>query len=136
MFPSIDRVTAEIRERFQQLQNLAQKYVFLRLKEILSMDELNLDQAPQDVNKEFKLELVYLQAFVSATDPDCKKELIRSGSLGWPREAENFWLAPGGESTRYANVPAESSLRTQSPNAGLLSRISGERGAGLPPLTF
>ncbi|GFT21376.1 uncharacterized protein TNCV_3816551 [Trichonephila clavipes] len=41
MFSSIDRVTAEIRERFQQLQNLAQKYAFLRSEVILIMDELN-----------------------------------------------------------------------------------------------
>ncbi|GFU98906.1 uncharacterized protein TNCV_3381521 [Trichonephila clavipes] len=75
MFSSIDRVTAEIRERFQQLQNLAQKYACLRPEVILSMDELNLDQAPQDINKdEFQLELVRLQAFVAATDPDCKKK--------------------------------------------------------------
>ncbi|GFS82503.1 uncharacterized protein TNCV_2469621 [Trichonephila clavipes] len=40
MFSSIDRVTAAIRERFQQLQNLAQKYAFLRPEVILSMDEL------------------------------------------------------------------------------------------------
>ncbi|GFV77042.1 uncharacterized protein TNCV_691101 [Trichonephila clavipes] len=40
MFFSIDRVTAEIRERIQQLQHLAQKYVFLRPQVILSMDEL------------------------------------------------------------------------------------------------
>ncbi|GFW36140.1 uncharacterized protein TNCV_4930021 [Trichonephila clavipes] len=51
MFFSIDRVTAEIRERFQQLQNLVQKYAFLRSEVILSMDELNLDQAPRDINK-------------------------------------------------------------------------------------
>ncbi|GFU77436.1 uncharacterized protein TNCV_3498101 [Trichonephila clavipes] len=31
---------------------------------ILSMDELNLDQAPQDINKEFQLEPAHLQAFV------------------------------------------------------------------------
>ncbi|GFU72893.1 uncharacterized protein TNCV_4910221 [Trichonephila clavipes] len=37
---TIDRVTAETRERFQQLQNLAQKYAFLRPEVILSMDEL------------------------------------------------------------------------------------------------
>ncbi|GFT89512.1 uncharacterized protein TNCV_4387701 [Trichonephila clavipes] len=30
MFSSIDRVTAETRERFQQLQILAQKYAFLK----------------------------------------------------------------------------------------------------------
>ncbi|GFX27010.1 hypothetical protein TNCV_803101 [Trichonephila clavipes] len=41
------------------------------------MDELNLDQAPQEINKEeFQLECVRLQVFVAATDPDCKKELI------------------------------------------------------------
>ncbi|GFU96319.1 uncharacterized protein TNCV_88961 [Trichonephila clavipes] len=75
-----NRVTAEIRERFQQLQNLEQKYSFLRPEVILSMDELNLDQALQDIN-EFQLECVRLQAFVAATEPGCKKELIRSGSL-------------------------------------------------------
>ncbi|GFU12076.1 hypothetical protein TNCV_1669491 [Trichonephila clavipes] len=49
---------------------------------ILSMDKLNLDQAPQDINKEeFQLERVRLQAFAAATDPGCKTELIRSGSL-------------------------------------------------------
>ncbi|GFW95372.1 uncharacterized protein TNCV_2970941 [Trichonephila clavipes] len=75
MFSSIVRITAEIRERFQQLQNLAQKYAFLRPEVILSMDELNLSQAPQDINKEeFQLEHVRLQAFVGATEPGCKKE--------------------------------------------------------------
>ncbi|GFU42785.1 uncharacterized protein TNCV_3139701 [Trichonephila clavipes] len=84
MFSSINRVTAEIRERFQQMQNLAQKYAFLRPEVILSMDELNLDQAPQEINKEeFQLERVRLQAFVATTDPGCKKEPIRSGSLGF-----------------------------------------------------
>ncbi|GFU77199.1 uncharacterized protein TNCV_152451 [Trichonephila clavipes] len=69
MFSSIDRVTAEIRERFQQLQNLAQKYAFLKPEAILSMDELNLDQAPQYINKEFQLESVRLQAFVRSVVP-------------------------------------------------------------------
>ncbi|GFS69819.1 uncharacterized protein TNCV_3101371, partial [Trichonephila clavipes] len=44
--------TAEIRERFQQLRNLAQKCAFLSSDMILNMDELNLDLAPQDINKE------------------------------------------------------------------------------------
>ncbi|GFW54197.1 uncharacterized protein TNCV_4372711 [Trichonephila clavipes] len=80
---SIGRVTAEIRERFRQLHNLAQKYAFLRPEVILSMDELNLDHAPQDINKEeFQVARVRLQAFVAATEPGCKKELITSGSLG------------------------------------------------------
>ncbi|GFW96699.1 hypothetical protein TNCV_2847551 [Trichonephila clavipes] len=39
------------------------------------------DQALQDINKEFQLERVRLQAFVAASDPDCKKELFRPGSL-------------------------------------------------------
>ncbi|GFX51830.1 hypothetical protein TNCV_5015321 [Trichonephila clavipes] len=60
--------------------------LFLRPEVILSMDELNLDQAPQDINKEeFQLERVHLQddraSFVDATDPGCKKELIRFGFL-------------------------------------------------------
>ncbi|GFX46634.1 uncharacterized protein TNCV_4550731 [Trichonephila clavipes] len=45
MFSSLDRVTADIRERFLHLQNLAQKYVFLSLEVILSMNEPNFDQA-------------------------------------------------------------------------------------------
>ncbi|GFX59531.1 hypothetical protein TNCV_2034591 [Trichonephila clavipes] len=65
-FFSIDRETGEILERLQQLQNLGQKYAFLRPEVILSMDEL---------------ERVRLQAFVGAADPGCKKELIRSVSL-------------------------------------------------------
>ncbi|GFV36807.1 uncharacterized protein TNCV_5010911 [Trichonephila clavipes] len=76
-------ITAEIQERFHKLQNLEQKYDFLRLEVILSMDELNLYQDPLDINKEeFLLDRLRLQAFVAATDPGCKKELIRSGSLG------------------------------------------------------
>ncbi|GFV14638.1 general transcription factor II-I repeat domain-containing protein 2A [Trichonephila clavipes] len=49
---------------------------------ILRMDEFKLDQAPQDINKEFQLERIRLQAFVAATNPGRKKELIRSSSLG------------------------------------------------------
>ncbi|GFW36723.1 uncharacterized protein TNCV_1220551 [Trichonephila clavipes] len=58
-----------------------QKYAFLWPEVILSMDELNLNPAPQDINKEeFQLQRVRLQAFVAATDPGCRKGLIRSGS--------------------------------------------------------
>ncbi|GFV81751.1 hypothetical protein TNCV_1704061 [Trichonephila clavipes] len=47
------------------------------------MDELNLDQAPQDVNKEeLQLDRVCLQAFVAVTDPGYKKELFRNSNLG------------------------------------------------------
>ncbi|GFS56265.1 uncharacterized protein TNCV_2769371 [Trichonephila clavipes] len=49
LFSSIDRVTAEI-QRFQQMQNIVQKICFLRPEVIWSMDELNLDQAPRDID--------------------------------------------------------------------------------------
>ncbi|GFW79996.1 hypothetical protein TNCV_984051 [Trichonephila clavipes] len=66
-----------------KLQNLDQKYAFLRPVVILNMDELSLDKGHEDTNKEeFQLEHVRLQAFVAAIDPGCKKEIIRSGSLG------------------------------------------------------
>ncbi|GFV88748.1 uncharacterized protein TNCV_3355001 [Trichonephila clavipes] len=77
MVSSIDRITAEIPERFRQLQNLAQKYAFLRPEVILSMDEFNLDEASQGINKEeFQIERLRLQAFIVATDPGCKKEFF------------------------------------------------------------
>ncbi|GFW46896.1 uncharacterized protein TNCV_2982521 [Trichonephila clavipes] len=79
---TIDRVTAEIQEIFQQLQNLAQICAFLRPKVILSMDELNLDQAPQD-KEEFQLERVHLPAFVGATDPGCKKNSLGPALSGF-----------------------------------------------------
>ncbi|GFV74663.1 hypothetical protein TNCV_1178011 [Trichonephila clavipes] len=63
------RVTAEIRERFQQLQNLAEKYAFLRPEVILRTDELNLDQAPQDINKEFQLVARTSTSFRSCNRP-------------------------------------------------------------------
>ncbi|GFT66125.1 hypothetical protein TNCV_2009441 [Trichonephila clavipes] len=53
MFSSIDRVTAEIRERSQQLQNLEQKYAFLGTEVLLSVDELNFDEAPQDQGRSY-----------------------------------------------------------------------------------
>ncbi|GFV87432.1 uncharacterized protein TNCV_4034041 [Trichonephila clavipes] len=86
----MDRVTTEIRERLQQLQNLAQKYAVLRPEVILSMDELNLDQAPQDIDKEFQLQRVHLQDFVAATYPHSKKELI--GPTLWVYK--NILLSP------------------------------------------
>ncbi|GFV42410.1 uncharacterized protein TNCV_4311401 [Trichonephila clavipes] len=74
MYSTMDRVTAEIRGKFLQFPNLAQKCVFLKPEVILSMDELNLDQVPQDINKEeFQLESVRLQASVAATNLGCKK---------------------------------------------------------------
>ncbi|GFW19589.1 putative DD41D transposase [Trichonephila clavipes] len=64
--------------------------MLLRPEMIVSMDELNLVQALQDVHKkEFQLERVRLQAFVAATDPGCKKN-----SLGPAlREKLTVWCA-------------------------------------------
>jgi hypothetical protein len=42
IFTSVDRVTAEIRDRFHHLQNLAQKYAFLMPAVMLGSEELNL----------------------------------------------------------------------------------------------
>ncbi|GFT68889.1 hypothetical protein TNCV_1804231 [Trichonephila clavipes] len=99
MFSSISRVTSEIRERFQHLQNLSQKFPFVWPEVILSMDELNLDQ------EEFHLERVRLQAFVDATEPGYKKELIRSASLG------------------FLKYIIESKLKDGSPNIVIMLRI-------------
>ncbi|GFU76402.1 uncharacterized protein TNCV_2159091 [Trichonephila clavipes] len=75
MFSSIVRVTADIRERFQQWQNLTQKYAFLRPEVKSSMEEFILDPVPEDIIKgEFQLERVRLQTVVAATDTGCKKE--------------------------------------------------------------
>ncbi|GFS96096.1 hypothetical protein NPIL_489691 [Nephila pilipes] len=63
-------VTTEIRKKVTAVSEFAEKYAFLKPSIILSIDdeECNLNQAPQDVDKEFKLEGLRLQAFVAATD--------------------------------------------------------------------
>ncbi|PRD21152.1 UNVERIFIED_CONTAM: hypothetical protein NCL1_52626 [Trichonephila clavipes] len=74
-------LSEELEISFEPPRQIWRKHIFGD-EMIFSMDELNLDQASQDINKEFQLKGVRLQAFVAATDPGCKKELIRSGSLG------------------------------------------------------
>ncbi|GFT71914.1 uncharacterized protein TNCV_2515561 [Trichonephila clavipes] len=70
MFSSIDKVTAEIRKRFQQLQNIAQKLAFLRPEVTFIMDEINFDQTPQNVNEEeFQLERVTSTSFYFCNRP-------------------------------------------------------------------
>ncbi|GFX46269.1 hypothetical protein TNCV_1372111 [Trichonephila clavipes] len=66
------------------------KICFLRPGVVLSMNELNLDQAPQDINKEvFQLQRIRLQAFVAAADPGCKKNsLERRQIFGQPQAAK------------------------------------------------
>ncbi|GFY10134.1 hypothetical protein TNCV_360011 [Trichonephila clavipes] len=58
----------EIRERFQQLQNLTQKYALLKPEVTLTWTNLTKIKL-LDINKEeFQLERVRLQAFVATTD--------------------------------------------------------------------
>ncbi|GFT38054.1 uncharacterized protein TNCV_4102951 [Trichonephila clavipes] len=86
-----DRVTVEIRGRFQQLQKIPQNMLFLRSEVILSMVELNLDQAPEDINKEeFQFERVRLQAFVA-----CKKIVPAASTLERLVTEEERWEIPG-----------------------------------------
>ncbi|GFY03952.1 uncharacterized protein TNCV_1197311 [Trichonephila clavipes] len=74
------------------------------------MDELNLDQAPQD--KEFQLESVRLQTFVAATDLGCKKELIRKVEDNWDEKLFNtFELV----STQHPLTNQSSSIRKLPP---------------------
>ncbi|GFU82529.1 uncharacterized protein TNCV_3629951 [Trichonephila clavipes] len=58
------------------------------------MYELNLDQSPQDINKEqFQLESVRLQAFVAATGPGYKE--LRENTLeGGQRPPNSLPLPP------------------------------------------
>ncbi|GFU43342.1 hypothetical protein NPIL_494901 [Nephila pilipes] len=78
------RVSSETQNLCQgpQALNLAEKYAFLSPTAIFDVNdkECNLDQAPQDIDREkVKLECVRLRAFVAATN--CQKELIDCGHL-------------------------------------------------------
>lgn len=70
LFSSLDRVIVEIRERFQQLQNLTDKFVYLTPAILLDPDntECNLDYASDEIDEQgFKLEKLRLRTFVAAT---------------------------------------------------------------------
>ncbi|GFU85248.1 hypothetical protein TNCV_2385551 [Trichonephila clavipes] len=60
--------------------NQEEAYIWRR-KSVLRMDELNLDQAHQDINKEFQVERLRLQAFVDVTEPGCKKRTHESWKI-------------------------------------------------------
>ncbi|XP_028166501.1 uncharacterized protein LOC114357193 [Ostrinia furnacalis] len=80
---------------------------FLMPAVMLGSEKLNLDQAPRDINTdEFQHERARLRAFVAATNPDCKKELMKSGSLGLLKyiidsKLEDDWMI---DPTIIANV--------------------------------
>lgn len=82
LFSSLDRVIAEIRERFQQLQNLTDKFAYLTPAILLDPDntECNLDYASDEIDEQdFKLERLRLRTFVVATGNE--NELINADSL-------------------------------------------------------
>ncbi|GFV26916.1 RWD domain-containing protein [Trichonephila clavipes] len=77
MFSSTDKSNCRNSRKIPTVVESRTKLCFLKSEVILSMGELNLDQAPQDINKEeFQLERVRLQAFLAATDPGCKKNSL------------------------------------------------------------
>ncbi|GFV98260.1 hypothetical protein TNCV_704671 [Trichonephila clavipes] len=60
------------------------------------MNELSLEKAPEDINKEeFQLDRVRLQVFAAATYPGCKKEFIGSGYLGLLKYIIEYKLEDG-----------------------------------------
>nr|XP_013189863.1 unnamed protein product [Amyelois transitella] len=82
LFSSLDRVIVEIRERFQQLQNLTDKFAYLTPAILLDPDntECNLDYASDEIDEQdFKLERLRLRTFVAATGNENK--LINADSL-------------------------------------------------------
>ena len=71
----------EIRERFQQLQNLTDKFEYLTPAILLDPDntECNLDYASDEIDEHLKLKRFRLRTFVAATGNENK--LINADSL-------------------------------------------------------
>lgn len=74
LLSSLDKIIVEIRERFQQLRNLAEKFTYLTPAILLDSDnECNLDYGSAEINEQdFKVERVRLRAFVAATGNEKK----------------------------------------------------------------
>lgn len=81
LFSSLDRITMEIQERFQQLQNLAVTFACITPAVLLDSDDptCNLDHADQVDEKDFKIERVRLRTYVVAANKE--NELIKAGPL-------------------------------------------------------
>ncbi|GFW59788.1 polycomb protein SCMH1 [Trichonephila clavipes] len=71
---------------------------------------MDVDQASQDINKEFQLERVHLQAFVAETDPGCKKNSL--GVFDWDVYLKecNAFAAPAKWFKQYV-VPPKSEFK-------------------------
>ena len=69
MVSSIDRIIQEIGTRFQQIQELAERYAFLTPAILLDpVSEVDLENAPEEIDKkEFALERKRLQDFVAVS---------------------------------------------------------------------
>lgn len=75
LFSSLDRIIVEIRERFQQLKNLTDKFAYLTPAILLDPDntECYLDYASDEIDEQdFKLERLRLRTFVAATGNENK----------------------------------------------------------------
>ncbi|GFX32350.1 hypothetical protein TNCV_4411181 [Trichonephila clavipes] len=104
------------------------------------MDEPNLDQVPQDINKEeFQLERVHLQAFVAITDPGCKKEFLRQRKptlrhrfKDYISEIKRLPTAPTPASQQKRRKMRRSFASPQKDAVGKKARL--ERGSHPPPL--
>ncbi|KAH9638834.1 hypothetical protein HF086_012787 [Spodoptera exigua] len=82
LFSSLDRIIVEIRERFQQLQKLTDKFAYLSPAILLDPDDTkcNLDYASVEIDEQdFMLERHRLRTFVAATGNENK--LINADSL-------------------------------------------------------
>ncbi|XP_023221032.1 uncharacterized protein LOC111622842 [Centruroides sculpturatus] len=82
LFYSLNRIIVEIRERFQQLQNLADKFAYLTPAILLDSDDTkcNLDYVSAEIDEQdFKLERLRLRTFIAATGNENK--LINADSL-------------------------------------------------------
>ncbi|XP_067144934.1 52 kDa repressor of the inhibitor of the protein kinase-like [Centruroides vittatus] len=75
LFSSLNRIIVEIRERFQQLQNLADKFAYLTPAILLDSDDTkcNLDYVSAEIDEQdFKLERLRLRTFIAATGNENK----------------------------------------------------------------
>ncbi|GFT35059.1 integrase catalytic domain-containing protein [Trichonephila clavipes] len=114
MFSSIDRVTAGIRQRFQELQILTQKYAFLRPEVILSIDELKYSEGSHEVCGSPVVKVSVHDRYVMSSSPvqlkirrvrkRCRLNLSRAQtSSRWCGVvARRGGASSGGESSRYA----------------------------------
>lgn len=81
LFYSLDRIIVEISERFQQLQNLTDKFAYLT-PAILLDTKCNKDNASAEIDvQDFKLQRLQMRAFIAATATGNENKLMNVDSL-------------------------------------------------------